>query len=89
MVVKLDRKTVAELIEEAEKLTPRELYVLTSRLIRDLKADYALALSEELTYMPGLLGGVRVEKIRILVQPTFYLTSSIELSIKKPKLSVH
>jgi len=48
MIVKLDRKTVAELIEEAEKLTPRELYVLTSKLIGYLKADYALALSENL-----------------------------------------
>ncbi|PSB44113.1 hypothetical protein C7B80_21810 [Cyanosarcina cf. burmensis CCALA 770] len=74
MVVKLDRKTVAELIEEAQKLTPRELYVLTSRLIRDLKADYALALSEELEKVTTdkiLEEDRNALKIEYRVQPRF------------------
>jgi hypothetical protein len=74
MVVKLDRKTVAELIEEAEKLTPKELYVLTSKLIRYLKADYALTLSEDLEKVTTdkiLEEDRNAIKIEYRVQPRF------------------
>lgn len=74
MVGKLDRKTVAQLVEEAEKLTPRELYVLTSKLIGNLKADYALALSEDLEKVTTdkLLEEDRnALKIEYRVQPRF------------------
>ncbi|MDV2996979.1 MAG: hypothetical protein N4J56_006684 [Chroococcidiopsis sp. SAG 2025] len=74
MVGKLDRKTVAQLVEEAEKLTPRELYVLISKLIGNLKADYALALSEDLEKVTTdkLLEEDRnAIKIEYRVQPRF------------------
>ena len=48
MSVDISRKTVAELVEEAFKLTPREQYLLTLKLTKNLKVNYTLQLSEDL-----------------------------------------